>query len=60
LVGCSLGSQPAQNCEGLSAVVVVAYHKPIKHLNRLAIEHDNQTMHSMDNRMSAASGTNNN
>ena len=39
-VGCSPGSQPAKNCEGSPAVLVVTYHKPFEHLNRLAVDHD--------------------
>jgi len=46
LVGCSPGSQPAQKCEGSPAVVVVAYHKPFEHLNRLAVDYSNQITHS--------------
>jgi len=43
LVGCSTDSQPAQNCEGSPVVVVLAYHKPFENLNRLAVDHNNQT-----------------
>jgi len=60
LVGRSLGPQPAQNCGGSPRVVVVAYHKPFEHLNRLAVDHNNQTMRSMHTRTSTASGTNKN
>jgi len=57
LVGCSPGSQPAQNCYGSPAVVVVAYHKPFEHLKRLAFYHNNQTTRSTYARASTASGT---
>jgi len=43
LVGCLPGLKPAKSCEGSSAVVVVAYHKPFEQLNRLAVDHNNQT-----------------
>jgi len=59
-VGCSPGSQPAQKCEGSPAVVVVAYHKPFKHLNRLTVDHNNQTTRRAYARTSTVSGTNNN
>ena len=60
LVWCSTGSQPAQNCEGSPALVVLAYHKPFEHLNRLAVDHNNQTTRSTYPRTSTASGTNKN
>jgi len=53
-------SQPAQNCEGSSAVVAVAYHKPFEHLNKLAVDHNNQATHSTYARTSAALSTNKN
>jgi len=56
--GCSPGSQLALNCEGSSAVVVVAYHKPFEHLIRFAVDHNNQTTRSTYARTSTASGTN--
>ena len=56
----STGSQPAQNCEGSPVVVAPTYHKPFKHLNRLAVEHNNQTTRSTYPRTSKASGTNKN
>jgi len=46
LAGCLTGLQPAQNCEGSSVVVVLAYRKPIEHLNRLAVDQNNQTTRS--------------
>jgi len=60
LVGCSTGSQPAQNCGGSPVVVVLAYHKPFEHLNRLAVDHNSQTMRNTYPRTSTASGTNKN
>jgi len=61
LVGCSTGSQPAQNCEGLPVVAVLAYHKPFEYSNRLAVDHNSQTTRSTYPRTSTAcSGTNKN
>jgi len=46
LVGCSPGSQPAQNCEGSPVVVLLACHKPFEHLDRLAVDHNYKTTRS--------------
>jgi len=59
MVGCSPGSQPAQNCEVSLTVVVVAYHNPFDQLNRLAVDHNQATL-STYARTSTASGTNKN
>jgi len=56
LVGCSPHLQLASSL----AVVVIAYHKPFEHLNRLAVDHNNQTTRSIHARTSTASGTNKN
>jgi len=60
LVGRSSGSQTAQNCGVSPVVMVLAYHKPFEHLNRLAVNHNNQTTRSTYPRTSTASGTNKN
>ena len=56
----SPGTQPAQMCEGSPTVVVVDFHKPLEYLNRLPVDHNDQTIRSTYARTSTALGTNKN